>query len=183
MSKQRQMPMQSPTDLFVHELSAMRSGEQTIVRLLEEAQPLVQDQQLKEALRMHAEQSRMHAQRLERIMQNMGAQPHPVRCFAIEGMIQDLQVVQQSGPSREVLEGCVTGAVRKTENFEIAAYMGLTEKARALGLTQAAALLEQNLTGDQQTLRACEHLAMNMTQRMVSMTDLPGDQQSGAPTI
>src|SRR3954447_8505050 len=80
MSQSMTMPMQTPQDLFVHELSDMLSAEQIIVQMLEEAQGLVQNPQVKEGLRMHAEQSRQHAQRVQQVLQQVGSQPHPVQC-------------------------------------------------------------------------------------------------------
>src|SRR5215211_4904472 len=112
MSDSKQMPMQTPQDLFVHELSDIRNAEQIIIQMLEEAQGMVQNSQLKDGLRMHAEQSRQEA--------------------------------QQSQPSPQVLEGLVVGGACKTEHYEIAAYTGLVEKARAMGQTQAAQLLQQD---------------------------------------
>ena len=91
MAKSQQMPMQTPQDLFVHELSDIHNAEQIIVQMLGEAQGLVQNAQLKEGLRMHEGQSRQHAQRIEQVFQQMGAQPHPVQCHAVEGLYQELK--------------------------------------------------------------------------------------------
>ncbi|MCD6058511.1 MAG: hypothetical protein K0Q89_2041, partial [Thermomicrobiales bacterium] len=38
MSDSRHMPMQTPQDLFVHELSDIRNAEQIIIQMLEQAQ-------------------------------------------------------------------------------------------------------------------------------------------------
>src|SRR5215211_424267 len=78
-----QMSMQTPTDLFVHELSDTYSAEQIIVQMLGEAQGLVQDQQLAEGLRMHLQQSQQHVQRLELASYN--------------GLITKAQAMGQSG--------------------------------------------------------------------------------------
>src|SRR5215218_1445406 len=122
------MSMQTPTDLFVHELSDIYSAEQIIVQMLGEAQGLVQDQQLAEGLRMHLQQSQQHVQRLEQIFQQLGAQPHPVTCHTAAGLRQSIMDVMQSGPSTFVLEGAVVGGACKTEHLEIAAYNGLITK-------------------------------------------------------
>ena len=45
-----QMSMQTPQDLFVHELSDMLSAEQSIAQTLTEGQGLVQNPQLREGM-------------------------------------------------------------------------------------------------------------------------------------
>jgi len=180
MSEARQMRMQTPQDLFVHELSDMHRAEQVIVQMLDEAQGLVQNPQLKEGLRMHAEQSRQHAHRLEQALQQLGVQPHPVECHAVKGLHQELKDAQQAKPSPQVMEGLVLGGASKTEHYEIAAYTGLIEKARAMGQTEIARALEQNLQDEQQMLQQVEQLGRQMTQQMMSMAGTQPGQQAAA---
>ena len=180
MAQSQQMPMQTPQDLFVHELSDMHSAEQIIVQMLEEAQGLVQNQQLKDGLRMHAEQSRQQAQRIQQILQQMGAQPHPVVCHAVEGLHQELQEAQQANPSPEVLEGLVVGGAAKTEHYEIAGYIGLIEKARAMGQSEAVQLLQQSLQEEQQMLQQVEQISQQLTRQMASLSGTQAGQQAGA---
>ena len=168
MSTSRQMPMQTPQDLFVHELSDIQNAEQIIIQMLEEAQGLVQNPQLKDGLQMHAEQSRQHAQRIQQVFDQMGTQPHPIECHAAQGLYQELQEAQQSQPSPEVLEGLVVGGACKTEHYEIAAYTGLVEKAQALGHTEAAQLLKQNLQEEQKMLQRVEQISKQLTQPMAT---------------
>jgi ferritin-like metal-binding protein YciE len=178
-AKAQQMSMKTPQDLFIHELSDIHNAEQIIVQMLGEAQGLVQNPQLKEGLRMHQQQSEQQAQRIQQIFQQMGAQPHPVQCHAVEGLYQELKEAQQMNPSPEVLEGLVVGGAAKTEHYEIAAYTGLIEKARAMGQSEAAQLLQQNLQEEQQMLQRVEQNAQQLTRQMASMAGAQSGQQAG----
>ena len=180
MSTSPQMPMQTPQDLFVHELSDIRNAEQIILQMLEQAQGMVQHPQLQEGLRMHAEQSRQHAQRIQQVFDQLGVQPHPIECHAAQGLYQELQEAQQSNPSPQVLEGLVVGGACKTEHYEIAAYTGLVEKARAMGRTEAAQLLQQNLQEEQQMLQRVEQISDQLTQQLASMSGRQSGQQASA---
>jgi ferritin-like metal-binding protein YciE len=133
---------------------------------------MVKNQQLMDGLRMHAEQSRQHAKRVDQVIQQIGATPHPVQCHAVEGLQQELTEVQKSQASPEVMEGIVAGGACKTEHYEIAAYTGLIEKARAMGQTEAAGLLEQNLQEEKQMLQQVERISQQMTQQMASMSGM-----------
>jgi ferritin-like metal-binding protein YciE len=81
-----------------------------------------------------------------------------------------------------VLEGLVTGGACKTEHYEIAAYTGLVEKARAMGQTEAAQLLQQNLQEEQQMLRQVEQISQQLTQQMASMSGMQSSQQANTTT-
>jgi ferritin-like metal-binding protein YciE len=168
MSDATQMPMQTPQDLFVHELSDIHSAEQLIATMLQEAQGLVQNQQLKRALQQHEQETQQQAQRLEDVFQQMGAQPHQVKCHAVQGLHQEIKDVQQEQPSPEVLEGIIAGGAAKTEHYEIAAYTGLITKARAMDQAQVARTLEQNLQQEQQMLQRVEQIAQQMAQQLAS---------------
>ncbi|MGH2603102.1 MAG: ferritin-like domain-containing protein [Dehalococcoidia bacterium] len=174
------MPMQSPQDLFIHELSEIHSAEQTIAKMLSEAQGLVQDPQVKQGLQTHEQETRQHVQNLEQAFQQLGVTPHPVQCHAAQGIQQDLKDAQAAKPSPDVLEGLVVGGAAKTEHFEIAAYNGLIEQARAMGQTQVAQLLQQNLAQEQAMLKQVETIGQQMTQRMAAMPEASAGQQPTA---
>jgi ferritin-like metal-binding protein YciE len=174
-----QMPMKTPQDLFVHELSDIHSAEQIIVTMLGEAQAMVQNPQLKQGLQQHEQETRQQIKNLEQIFQQLGTQPHPVHCHAVEGLHEQLREVQQSQPSPQVLEGVVCGGAAKTEHYEIAAYTGLVKKARAMGQTEAARLLEQNLQQEQTTLQKVEQIGEQLTRQMAAMAGTQPGRQAG----
>ena len=162
------MSMQSPQDLFVHELSDILSGERIIVQMLQQAQGMVQTPELQEGLRMHAEQSQQQAERVLQVIQMTGQQPHPVTCHAAEGLMASLMEVVQSNPSSEVLEGAVVAGACKTEHLEIAGYTGLVEKAKAMGMSEAEDLLKQNLQEEEAMLKQVEKISKKLTKQMAS---------------
>jgi ferritin-like metal-binding protein YciE len=183
MSDSIQMSMQSPQDLFVHELSSILDAEQQIAQMLEQTQGMVQNEQLREGMRMHAEQSRQQAERVQQVLQQLGEQPHPIQCHTVQGLQQELDEVMASQPSPQVLEGFVVGGAMKTEHLEIASYTGLVEKARAMGQTEVAQLLEQNLQEERQMLQQVEEIATRLTQQMASMAGIQSGQEAGASAI
>src|SRR5215217_4372675 len=140
----QQMPMATPLDLFVHELSDMFSAEQIVTEMLGVAAEAASNGQLKQGLLHHQQESQQQAENLQRVFQTLGQNPHPVRCHAAEGLMESLREGLQSSQSNVVTDGLIAAGSIKTENLEIASYMGLVEKARLMGETNAAALLQQN---------------------------------------
>lgn len=175
----KQMPMQTPLDLFVHELSDALSSEQIIVQMLGEAEGLVQSPQLKQGLRQHLEESRQHASNIEKALQTLGQKPHPVTCHAAEGLRKSLMDVAQSGPSPQVLEGAVVAGACKTEHLEIAGYTGLIQKAQMMGHTEVAQLLQQNLQQERRMLQQVEQIGQQMDQQMAAVAAGQTGAQSG----
>ena len=55
-------------------------------------------------------------------------------------------------PSTDVLDMFLTGAAARTEHYEMAAYTGLITMAKALGETDAANLLGENLKQEKAAL-------------------------------
>ena len=73
----------------------------------------------------------------------------------------------------------VAGAM-KTEHLEIAGYTGLVEKARAMGQTEAAQLLQENLQEEMQMLQQVEQIATQLTQQMAAMPGANAAAQASA---
>jgi ferritin-like metal-binding protein YciE len=162
------MPMQTPQDLFVHELSDMHSAEQIIVKMLDQAQGMVQNTQLKDDLKVHADQTREHIKRVERSFEILGAKRHPVTCHAVQGMMEELNEASKAKPSQQVMEGLVAGGAAKTEHYEVAAYTSLIEMARAMGQREIQDLLSANQQDEESMLLRVNKLGAQMSQQMAS---------------
>jgi ferritin-like metal-binding protein YciE len=177
------MSMQTPQDLFIHELSDMLSAEKIIVEMLREASSAVSEPQLKQGLTAHLTESEQQARSIEEIFSQMGATPHPVICHAAEGLRQSLRDGLAAKPSAQVCDGLVTGGAIKTEHLEIAGYTGLIEKAQAMGQTEAVTLLQQNLAGEEKTLQKLQQISQQLTQQAaMSMQGAARGMQAGAST-
>ena len=75
---------------------------------------------------------------------------------------------------RSASNGCVrggndAGAAARTEHYEIAAYSGLIEMARALGEPNAVTLLDENLKEEKETLREVESVTKTLRDQAKEM--------------
>jgi ferritin-like metal-binding protein YciE len=178
------MPMQTPQDLFAHELSDMLSAERIIVQMLGDAEGLVQNPQLRQGIQQHRQQSEQHIRNDEQVFQLLGLQPHKVECKAMKGLYDELKDVKNANPSAMVQDALVAGGAAKTEHYEIAGYTSLIEQARALGQTDAVRLLQQNLQQEEQMLREVDQIAQQMTQQFIGGAMRQGQQPSASqPTL
>lgn len=64
--------------------------------------------------------------------------------------------------SEDLVDMVDAGAAARTEHYEIAAYNGLIEMARALGESEAVGLLEENLKEEREALHEVESIAKKL---------------------
>ena len=156
----------TPRDLFLHELGDILYVEE---KLTEEVLPKlineVQSAEFRKSLERHLEQTKGHVTNLEQIFDSMGEQSETEQCLGFEGLKKEHD--EMIG---EVSEGLVdmvdAGAAARTEHYEIAAYNGLIEMARALGEREAVGLLEENLKEEREALREVESVAKKLRDEM-----------------
>ena len=152
--------MDTPIELFEHELRDIYDAENKLKRALERMAKKAPDQQLSQGFEQHRRETQDQLQRLEEIFQLLGRKPRREPCAGIIGLIEEFsEFVKEEDPSEEVLNLFIIGAALKVEHYEIVAYQSLMRLAGRAGLTEAVDLLAQNLSEEQQTADRLERLA------------------------
>ncbi|MDD6791603.1 MAG: DUF892 family protein [Thermobifida fusca] len=146
------MKLETPRDLFVHEMSAMRTGEAVIADML----------------RHHQQETQQQIANLEQCFRAIGATPQRVPCAAIEALRQEFREFAGMNPSPQVLTMFALGGALKVEHYEIAAYRGLVGKAMLMGETTCIQLLETNLLQEEETAGKLERFTHEMGRRMLA---------------
>ena len=159
------MAMDSPHELFMHEMGDIYNAEQMIAQILPVLTQESQDPQAQQAYQSHLQETQHHIHNLEQCFKLLGNQPPTVTCYAVSGLKQEHDHFKQEGPSEAVLTMFDLGAAAKTEHYEIASYSGLVEKANLMGLQQCAQLLQENLQQEQAMLQRVTGLARQLGQQ------------------
>jgi ferritin-like metal-binding protein YciE len=153
------MPIASPRELFVHELSDVMSAEQIILKMLPQLQQEAKTKQVKDAFKQHEEETREQIEVLNQVFQELGEQPEQTTCYAAEGLNKEHEALLEEQPTPELLEMGNLGGAAKTEHYEIATYTTLVQMATNLGERKAATLLRKNLRQEQAMRKQVEELA------------------------
>jgi ferritin-like metal-binding protein YciE len=148
--------MQNAQDLFLHELSDIRSAEQIILGMLETASGAATSAELRRGLEQHPEQTKGHLENVDAVFQAIGQEPEAIECKGARGLEAELQEALKHKPAPEVLDALIAGGAAKTEHYEISAYSGVVELAKLLGEKEAQKLLEENLKQEEETLTKVE---------------------------
>ena len=158
------MPLTTPRELFVHELSDAMSAEQIILKLLPELEQEARHPEVKQAFKEHQQETRDQVKNLEQVFAQLGAEPEATTCHAAEGLKREHEALHEEEPSPEVLEMGNLGGAAKTEHYEIATYTALVQMARDLGERDAVRLLKENLAQEKAMARRVETLAKQLGQ-------------------
>ena len=164
------MPIQSPIDLFVYDLSAIHSAEQSKLHLLPQMEQVCRHQQVKQLFGDEIPETQRQITRLQECFRLMNVQPMNVASHAVACMHQDLQDFMQQNPSQEATDAFCLGLAMKLDHYEIASYMGLAEMARQMGQTQVVSLLEDNLNDERSSAQRIQQVSRQVVSQVIQGT-------------
>jgi ferritin-like metal-binding protein YciE len=139
------MAMTSVDDLLTEELRELLDAEKQAGRAYPKLMKAVASERLRKALDQHNDETKRQIERLEQVFEQLDVRPRGKACEAVRGLIEDAQDFVAKDLAPELLDVALVAAAQKMEHFEIAAYGSARAHAEALGLTEAARLLEETL--------------------------------------
>ena len=155
--------MSEPRELFLHELGDLLYAENLLAKTLPKLSKEATDEELSSGFEQHAEQTKQHAQNIEKAFKALGEKAKAEKCPGIEGIkTEHDKFVEDESPSPEILNAFLTGAGARAEHYEIAAYEGAITMAKAMGETEVARLLDENLSQEKETLKKLQTIAKRL---------------------
>ena len=139
------MAINNMRDLFLGGVQAIYSAEQMQLEAYPQTMDTLEEPGAREGLQAHVDETQQHSQRLEQILTNMGEQPQRVDNPIMQGIFDVGQQVVQQSEDRGVTDSGMIAAFQIGEHYEIATYGTLRTYAQALGMDEAAQLLQQTL--------------------------------------
>ena len=132
-------------ELYTAQLRYLLSTENQIVKGLPAMIEHAEDSQLKQAFQSHLQETEVHVQRIEGLLQELigkvDDKKDPI-LTAIVGSGENITKETASGPVRDA--GLIATA-QKVEHYEIASYGSARDWAKQLGLTNHVSLLQKTL--------------------------------------
>lgn len=142
---------ESLQELYVNELRDLMSAEHMILKALPGMADKASHSGLKDAFRLHEQQTRQHIERLEQIFSMLGTNATEKKCKGMEGIIDEGQETMKEYDDADVLDAALIGAAQRVEHYEIAAYGCVRTYANVLGLGKQEDLLQQTLNEEGNT--------------------------------
>ena len=146
----------TPRELFLHELGDILYVEEKLAReVLPQLINETQHDEFRKGLEKHLNETRTHVQKVKQVFETLGEAPETEECIGFEGLKREKEKMT-SEVSDSLIDSVNTGAAARTEHYEIAAYTGLIEMARALGEQDVVNMLDENLKQEKEALRHVE---------------------------
>ena len=153
----------TPRDLFLHELGDIMYVEQKLsTEVLPKLISEVTDEEFRETLEEHLEQTKGHLANVEKVFAELDETPHAEPCIGFEGLKAEHDKLLGEASS-QLVDSIDLGAAARTECYEIAAYEGLRQMAKAMGEDKAVDLLDKNLAEEKDALQLVEKIATRVS--------------------
>ena len=132
-------------DAFLDELRDAYDGEKQLTKALPKMAKAATSPILRDAFETHLEETRVHIERLEQVMEGLGEKVRGKHCDGLAGIIEEGKAVMGEDFDEATLDACLIASGQRAEHYEIAAYGTLVAWAEAMGHTDAVALLQETL--------------------------------------
>jgi len=153
------MQMENLTDLLKEDLKDVLNAENQILKALPKMIKSTSNEELASAFEQHLEDTKVHVDRVEQVMESLGMPAKGKTCKAMQGIIEEGKEVMSEDADEDVMDAALIGAAQKVEHYEIATYGTLCTYADLLGLEKAKQLLGQNLEEEKATDQKLSELA------------------------
>jgi len=153
------MELETLKDLYIHELKDLFSAEQQLVKALPKMAKAASNKELASGFQQHLEQTKEHAQRLQRILSSHQATTRGAKCKGMEGLLAEGAEMMEEEADEEVKDAGLIGAAQRVEHYEMAGYGTARTFAELLGDEEGAKLLQTTLEEEKQTDQKLSKLA------------------------
>ena len=162
-------------ELLEDELKDLYSAETQLIQALHRVAEAAESRDLRAAFEKHLEQTRVHAERIEEICNDLKITPQGKTCAGMEGLIKEGEEILHSKAASEPKQAALIGAAQRVEHYEIAAYGTARAHARQLGYLKAVELLSQTLEEEKEADQQLTKVALNRVNVKAAMSSEPAD--------
>jgi ferritin-like metal-binding protein YciE len=147
------------SDLLVHELQDLYSAETQLVKALPKMARAASSDELQSGFNEHLQQTKLHVERIERIMEILGGSPQGKTCKAMQGLIAEGEEVIQEDAEPAVRDAALIAAAQKVEHYEIAGYGSARTFAELLAQDEVSEILQETLDEEGETDKRLTEIA------------------------
>jgi ferritin-like metal-binding protein YciE len=136
---------------FYDSLKDIYWAEKHLTKALPKMAKKATSEELVSALEEHLEVTEEHIARLEQVFEILGKKAQAKKCEAMEGLTKEAEsVMEETEDGSSTRDVGIIISAQKVEHYEIAAYGGLAQLAKTMGLDEVANILGQTLEEEKQ---------------------------------
>ncbi len=131
--------------LFIQELKDIYAAEKSSLKLMTHVMHATKSSKLKEALKLHTEETKMQIKRLEQIAAELKEDFSNAKSDAMQGILKEWNHVVKPHFQNDVQDAAIIGFMQKIKHYEIALYGVLKTFAKHLNMTKVVDLLRESI--------------------------------------
>ena len=154
--------MSTLRETFLDELADIYDAEKQLVKALPKMAKAAENQQLKEGIEEHLEETEEHVSRLEQVFEHLGQKAKAKKCRAMAGLLEEGQelIKEKAG------DAALIAAAQKVEHYEIATYGSLKSWAEFMEENDVVDLLEETLEEEKSADEKLTEIAESVVNEM-----------------
>jgi ferritin-like metal-binding protein YciE len=170
-------------DAFIDELRDTYDAERQLTKALPKLAKAATAPDLRDAFESHLQETQGQIARLEQVFESLDEKVRGKHCDGIAGIIEEGKSIMEEDFEGDTMDACLIAAGQRAEHYEMAAYGTLVAWARAMGHTEAADLLQENLDEEKAADEKLSQLAeggINQGAAEVAHPDEDADEEPAA---
>jgi ferritin-like metal-binding protein YciE len=153
------MELETLKDLYITELKDLYSAEKQIIKALPKMVKAAANEQLQAGFLQHLEETKVHAERLEKLLASHDETTRGPKCKGMEGVLKEGDEMIEEEGNDEVRDAGLISAAQRVEHYEMAGYGCARTYAELLGDKAGAKVLQQTLDEEAATDKKLTKLA------------------------
>jgi ferritin-like metal-binding protein YciE len=143
--------MDTLEELLQDELKDIYDAEKQLTKALPKMAKKATNEELREAIEDHLNQTMQHIERLEQAFEQMGMPARGKKCEGMQHLIGEGDEMISDTEDGDARDAVMIAAAQKVEHYEIASYGTIRTWANLLGHRDVAALMEETLEEEKET--------------------------------
>jgi ferritin-like metal-binding protein YciE len=137
--------MNRMNDLLLLFLQDMYYAERQILKALPKMAKAAENEELRQALTHHREETQGHVDRLQQVFDHLGKRARTQTCEALNGIVEEGDEVIEEFGKGVVRDASILANAQAVEHYEMARYGTMVAWAKACGMREVAKLLQETL--------------------------------------
>lgn len=162
------MALETPRDLFIHQLGSMRDAERTGAQMLGWIAGHVDNPELAQMLQAQERDSHQQLANISSCFHALGGTPLETASTTVEGIRSGFQAFAALQPSPPVLDLFVIDTARRFMSYSIASYSGLVDWAVIMNEVHCAENLFTNLVQKQEAAGMLTRIGHELSERLLA---------------
>ena len=164
-------------DAFIDELRDAYHAEKQITKALPKMIKAAGSDELRQAFKTHLEETKGQVTRLEEVFASLDEKVKAKKCDGMAGILEEGSSTMDEDFDEPTMDAALIASAQRVEHYEMAAYGTLVAWAEALGLTEAAELLQTTLDEEKAADEKLTELADGGINREAAAAGQPEEEE------